>query len=36
LGGELKDNIEEEKEPDVAQLIGEKITIKASQPVVEM
>jgi hypothetical protein len=30
LGGELKDNIEEEKETDVAQLIGEKITIKAS------
>lgn len=36
LGGELKDNIEEEKEPDVTQLIGEKITIKASQAVVEM
>jgi len=33
---DLKDNFEEEKEPDVAHLIGEKIAIKSAQAVVEM
>lgn len=36
LLGELNDNTEEEKETDVAQLIGEKIGVKSSQAVVEM